>query len=363
MVSESVRLSDEDGGNAIQIPERGVHPVEQEAIVALLDRVRWDDLHVLRAMAASPSIRRSATDLGLSPNTVRARISRLEEALGTTLFFRDRNGLRITDEGRVVVKVANEMRVASVNLPMGEGNNALVKSGEIRICASEGIGTFWLTPRLLQLKQALPDLLVSLDSFSDQTVISPREHDISIGFSRPNDQEAVVAKIGTIHVIPFASEAYIQSFGRPTTLNDISGHQCVQQDAPGLSYDALSLFLGAEETQRTVSIRVSSSYSLFWAVASGVGIGALPTYIRAISKRVYPVDLPIQLKFDLWMSYNRAARKSRPLRVAIDWLRASFNPTLYPWFAEQFVHPNEFGDIIEDSQVVPIFDHLIDGMR
>jgi LysR substrate binding domain len=112
-----------------------------------------------------------------------------------------------------------------------------------------------------------------------------------------------------------------------------------------------------------VTFRVSSSYSLFWAVASGVGIGALPTYIRAISKRVHPISLPIQLKFDIWMSYSRAARKSRPVRIAIDWIRSSFNPARYPWFADEFVHPNAFGEIVHDSQVIPIFDHLIDGTR
>jgi DNA-binding transcriptional LysR family regulator len=363
MVSESVWLSEEAGGDVIQIPARGVQPIAHQEIVELVDRIRWDDLHFMRAIADATSLRQSASTLGISPNTVRARVARLERALGTTIFFRDRNGLKITAEGQAVLKIAIDMGAVSGNLLLGEGNNALVKQGEIRICASEGIGTFWLTPRLIQLKAALPDLLVSLDSFSDQNKIAPREHDISIGFTRPKDQEAVVAKVGTVHIMPFASEAYLKTYGEPKTLDEVMGHQCVQQDAPGLNYDALSMFVGTEEAKRVVSIRVSSSYSLFWAVASGTGIGALPTYIRAISKRVYPIALPIHLKFDLWMSYNRAARHSLPLRAAVDWVRASFDPVKYPWFADNFIHPDLFGDIIHDSQVVPIFDHLIDGAR
>jgi DNA-binding transcriptional LysR family regulator len=363
MVSESVTLSDGAGGNVIQFSEQGVQPIAQAKIIALIDRLRWDDLHTMRAIAEAPSIRQSATLLGVSPNTIRARLARLELALGTTMFFRDRTGLKITAEGRTVLQIALEMQALSVSLPMGEGNNALVKEGEIRICASEGLGTFWLTPRLLELKKSLPSLLVSLDSFSDQSRIAPRDHDLSIGFMRPNDQDAIVSKVGTVHLIPFASEDYIRAHGEPTGLNGVKGHHCVQQEAPGLHYDALQMFLGSQMTSEVVTFRVSSSYSLFWAVASGVGIGALPTYIRAISKRVHPISLPIQLKFDIWMSYSRAARKSRPVRIAIDWIRSSFNPARYPWFADEFVHPNAFGEIVHDSQVIPIFDHLIDGTR
>jgi len=37
-------------------------------------------------------------------------------------------------------------------------------------------------------------------------------------------------------------------------------------------------------------------------VANCVGIGALPTYARAITRRVRPLDLPIRLRFELWLS-------------------------------------------------------------
>jgi hypothetical protein len=76
---------------------------------------------------------------------------------------------------------------------------------------------------------------------------------------------------------------------------------------------------------------------------------------------VVPLDLPINLKFDLWLSYNYAARHSAPVRATIDWLRRSFDPIRYPWFMEEFVHPDHFGTPFNDSQVVPIFDHIIDA--
>ena len=146
----------------------------------------------------------------------------------------------------------------------------------------------------------------------------------------------------------------------PSTLDELAGHHYVQQVAPGLKNEALELFLGSDMLRQFVTIRVSSSYALFWAVASGSGIGVLPTYIRSLSRRVVPIDIPVQLKFELWASYSRAYRHSESVRATMNWLRTAFNSARYPWFADHFVHPRDFGDLTGDSQVIPLFDHLID---
>lgn len=345
---------------AVQNSERGVQESESRELVALLDRVHWDDLDVFRKLGDVTSLRRASTLLKLSLNTIRSRIDRLEADLGTRLFVRDRDGLKITAEGRIVLQIANDMRRASVGLPMGKGNNVLVRDGEIRLCVSEGVGTFWLTPRLLELKALLPDLVVSLDSFADQKAILTNTYDISLGFKRPEDAEAIVSKIATIHIMPFASANYLEQRGTPKTLDDMVGHDCVQQDAPGIKSDAINLFFGTELVKDFVRIRVGSSYSLFWAIASGGGIGPLPTYINAISNRVVPVDLPIQLKFELWASYSRAAQHSRPVRATMDWLRHSFDARRYPWFGDRFIHPRDFAAQAGSLHVTPLLDHLID---
>ena len=113
MVSDSVTLEDALQSEAIQNTERGVQFRASPPLRNLLDRVNWDDLHVLRNVADAVSLRRAALDLGLSVNTVRSRISRLETALNTTMFARDRHGFHITAEGRTVLSVANEIRSIS----------------------------------------------------------------------------------------------------------------------------------------------------------------------------------------------------------------------------------------------------------
>jgi DNA-binding transcriptional LysR family regulator len=360
MVTDRITISSDGGHEVIQNSEQGVQVFAPPALAELLDIVHRDDLTLMRCIGDASSIRRASGQLNISINTARTRLNRLEETIGTNMYVRDWEGLKITAEGRAVLRVANEIYHLSNGLPRGPGNSYLAREGEIRICVAEGLGTFWLTPRLLELQALLPNLVVTLDCFSDQKSFDPKDFDICIGFSRPEDQEAIVTKLATIHILPFASDDYLRKCGVPKTLDELVGHHCVQQAAPGQNYDAIRLFFGADMLNDFVKIRVSSSYSLFWAVASGVGIGALPTYIRAISRRVRPLDLPIQLKFELWASFSRSAKQSQPVRTAMDWLRTSFDPQRYPWFADEFVHPDNFGEPFEDSQIVPLFDHLID---
>ncbi len=364
MISGSVIVCEQGNGHIMQYSEQGVQLPEQgesnPKISDLIVQLNWDDLQLLNEVASQCSFRKAAIRMRLSVNTVRARIDRLEAALRTTVFRRGSAGVMITAEGQTVLQIAARMQAASVHLPLGRGDRSLVKDGELRICASEGLATFWLTPRLLELKKQLPELIISLESTSDQTRLTPDNHDLSIGFVRPSQMSMVTSKIGTVHMMPFASDGYIRNFGMPQTIDDLSAHQCVQQDAPGLSYDTLRYFLGESQAREVVTFRVSSSYSLFWAVASGIGIGALPTYIRAISKRVQPIDVPIRPRFELWLSYKEEARRSDPVRIANRWVRSCFDPQVYPWFRDEFVHPADFEPLVEDRQVIPIFDHLID---
>jgi DNA-binding transcriptional LysR family regulator len=359
MISEEVNLSDSMEDEVLQLSECPVQTKEQRDFTDLLDKVNWHDLNIVRQVAEAGSLRKASRILNLSVNTIRARLDRLEKALATTLFARSRDGLRITAEGRTVLRVANDMRLLSSGLPMARGNHVLHSEGEVRICASEGVGTFWLTLRLSALKSGLPDHMVTLDCFSDQARVAPDGYDVSVGFQKPADLEAVCARIATIHVIPFASDQYIRQRGLPTSLDDLDGHQFIHQNSPGLNSDAINLFLSPGARRKLVAMQVSSSFSLYWGVVNGAGIAVLPTYARIITRRVRPINLPIQLRFELWLSYRREARQSEPVQKVVQWLRDSFDPQLYPWFADHFVHPDSFVTTQEDSQVVPLFDQLI----
>ena len=338
-----------------QKKERGVQQLEHNGLFERLDGVHWDDLHLVKTVSVVQSFRQTAIKLGCSVNTIRARIQRLEKALGTTLFKRSRDGVSLSEDGLVILDVAMEMQSFSSRLQRGTGNNTVVQQGELRISCSEGIGSYWLTPRLSELHERLPKHIVVLDNDFDQHRIHSPDYDIRIGFAKPTDPDAIVKKLATVHQMLFASEAYIAKYGMPASINDARDHRLVLLSAPGVKSDAASLFFGEDGARQLIAARFNTGHSLLGAIAGGIGIGALPTYAGAISARLIPLDVPITLKFELWLSFDRSGANSLPVREAIDWAHRCFDQVRYPWFSDEFIHPHVF----EDQLANELRDHQL----
>lgn len=354
MIIDHLALSSESESAGIQKTEQGVQKNERCRVKERISTLHWDDLDLLRGVSTATSLRQAAHRLSISVNTVRSRISRLEEALGTTIIDRSKDRLALTKSGVDVLDIALEMQMLRGRLESGAGNKSVLNEGEIAISCTEGIGEFWLSSFLPELRACLPHYVISLNNDFDQNRIHSQSCDISIGFNRPIDQNAIVRRLSTLHFIVFASPKYLTRAGNPKSLDDLDGHSFVSQVAPGLNYDAVELFVGAVKAESFVTMKVNTSFSLFRAIVNGEAMGVLPTYAAAICKDIVPLDLPVQLKFELWLSFNRASKNSIPVRQTISWLERCFDKDKFPWFSDKFIHPDDFSGHTE--KVTPLND-------
>jgi len=357
-VGELVRVKPKNA--VIKKTERPVQGLHGAPIEALPAGLRWDDVKAFLAVAEVGSLRAAATGLHVAPNTVRARIARLEDALSTLLLERSPDGVRTTIAGARVRELAERMRGAAVDTFSREPEYELRRPGELRIGASEAVGSGWLTPRLLELQATIPDLTVALQCDYDVHTERSDELDIGLLFRPPANPELVVSKLATLHFIPFASRGYIAQFGMPTSLDDLLNHRFVEQEAPGVRSDLLNQLVGSARPPGFLPIRTNSSLALFWAVASGAGIAFMPTYVMGVTRKLVPIPLPAQFKFELFYYYHPAARTSPPVIAAVAWLRSLFDPDIYPWFRSEFVPPSQFGGAMRSTgNVIRLFEPLI----
>lgn len=302
--------------------------------------LNWDDLNFFRAIASERSFRRAAAKLKLSVNTIRARVDRLEQALGKTLFHRGRDGLSLSTEGMTTLGIVLEMDAASQRLAPRSYVDPTSSGKMLTICCTEGIGEFWLAPRLPSLLR-LVEVNVSFLCDSDQSRIHSAERDICIGFARPTNPETIVCKLATLHFTLCASKAYLERYGYPPSMDDLDGHRFIVHESYGLDREAMRQLMGEDRARRLVVARMNGSHALYQAVASGFGIGALPTYLCGLSDSIEPLGLPVVLASDLWLSFNRSSMSSQTNRDAIDWIKGCFRQATYPWFGEEFVHPRD----------------------
>src|SRR6202171_3942703 len=190
--------------------ERGV-PQEERHKVAVGSLTDWDAARVFLEVVRCGSFRSAAERLELSINVVRRRIDDFERQIGATLFTRDVHGTRLTDEGSLVVSAVERMEAASFALLRAGNSVTNALSGEVRVAITEGLGTFWLAPRLVEFQQSFPNILVDLQCAVRSADVSRYEADIAIQLLRPTAPEVTAVRLGRVRLVFFCRQKYLET--------------------------------------------------------------------------------------------------------------------------------------------------------
>jgi DNA-binding transcriptional LysR family regulator len=329
------------------ITENGGPQNERKTLPANL--TDWDAARIFLEVVRGGSFRSAAERLGLSINAVRRRVDDFERQIGTTLFTRDVQGARLTQEGTQVVAAVEQMEAAFFELlRASDAANAL--SGEVRVAVTEGLGTFWLAPRLIEFQQSFPNIMLDLQCAMRAADVSRYEADVAIHLSRPAVLDVKLVRLGRMHLLPFASQKYLETYGTPRTLSDMAKHRLVlqipdEETAKRAEETMERIFSGSVE-HPLMTIKTNISSTNYFAVANGAGIGILPTYACALGGALIPLDLDPHWSFDIWLSYHSTSGRITRVRQMIDWLIEAFNPAKYPWFRDDLIHPREFNAVV-----------------
>src|ERR1700726_1315974 len=335
--------------------ERGV-PQEERHKGAVGSLTDWDAARVFLEVVRCGSFRSAAERLDLSINVVRRRIDDFERQIGATLFTRDVHGTRLTDEGCLVVSAVERMEAASFDLLRARNSVTQTLSGEVRISVTEGLGTFWLAPRLVEFQQACPNILVDLHCAMRSADVSRHEADIAIHLSRPAALDVKLVKLGRMHLMFFASQKYLDTFGIPKTIDELVKHRLVMQVADhAAAKAAFESWFPGRSPRDLVVMKTNVSSANYWAVANGAGVGVFPTYACALGGKIIPLEVELRRPLDIWLSYHPGSRRIPRVRHMIDWLIEAFNPAKYPWFKDELIHPRELKAVYMGEPLTHLF--------
>ena len=334
--------------------ERGV-PLEERHKVTLGGLADWDAARIFLEVVRCGSFRSAAERLELSINVVRRRIDDFERQIGATLFTRDVHGTRLTDEGALVVSAVERMEAASFDLMRASGSVANPLCGEIRVAVTEGLGTFWVAPRLVEFQKSFPNILIDLQCAMRSADVSRHEADVAIHLSRPTWLDAKLVRLGRMHLMLFASRKYIETFGEPKTMEELTKHRLVLQIADQTApKEIFGSFLPGVSLREVLVMKTNARSANYWAVTNGAGIGVFPTYAQVLGGLI-PLEIKLDRSFDIWLSYHPSSSRIPRVRHMIDWLLEAFNPAKFPWFKDEFVHPREFNAVYEGESLTDLF--------
>ncbi|MBM3557816.1 MAG: LysR family transcriptional regulator, partial [Alphaproteobacteria bacterium] len=181
----------------------------------------WDDLRFFHSVARLGSFSRAGASLRVKQSTVGRRIHRLERRIGAKLFDRRHDGMRLTPVGREVLGTVETIGDLAGQVERHLTGVDQELDGVVRVAATEGIGAYWLTPRLTGFQAAYPKVVVEVLTGSEVLDLGAREADIAIRLARPTDPRLTAIKVGVIRFALFCSESYIAAHGRPKTLEEV----------------------------------------------------------------------------------------------------------------------------------------------
>ena len=302
----------------------------------------WNSIRVFLAVARFCSFRKAADELAMSVNTARRTISRLEDQLGYPLLFRESEGVRLTDEGRRVVLAARDVESSVSDMWRVAAHAERAASGPIRLAITEGLGSFWLTPRIVDYMHATgAQNRIELQCAMRSVDVLRMEADISVQLEKPNRPELKVKRLGYLHLKPFASAGYLKEFGTPKNVADMINHRVVEQQTDQLRGYELDKIFGPQIADRMVRMKTNFSSAHYWAVAKGAGIGLMPNYARAIGGDVEHIDLGFNFRVEIWLATHPEVSKSARHREFIDFLTDSFDERKFPWFGADPMSPED----------------------
>lgn len=319
---------------------------EHWALVEFPTVPNWEAAHIFLEVARCGGFRAAAQKLQQSVNALRRRVDALEEDLGVPLLIRHVNGVKLTVEGARIYDAALRMESVSFELLRAGNPSEQQVEGEVQLAATEGLGAVWILPQIPEFLRSNPKLTLNLRCTQTPPDLLRLEADISVQLERPKGPDLKVMKLGYLHMMFFASQSYIDIHGAPKSNAELKNHRLVVlTDDRGRWENAYQNALSGILPSETVVMRNNVSTAHFSSVTRGAGIGILPTYVQAIGADLVPVDLGEMIKHEIWLTYRSDAKRTARLRKTIDWIVRSFDPSRFPWFRDDFIHPARFAEI------------------
>jgi len=275
--------------------------------------MRIDEISVFINVLEAGSFAGAARRLRMPATTVSAKVAALEQRLGMTLIRRTTRKLRATPEGQAYFE---RCRIALREIETAEAElraESTAMVGPLRLTASVDIAQTLLPPVIAAFRDAYPAVHVDLIVTDRVADLVADGIDLAVRVGPLRDSSLIARAFVTGPSGLFASQAYLDRRGTPTSVDELQNHDLIALTKPW----AQPLPMLADD--RKIAVDLSGGLAcddlmtVRALVAKGLGISFLPGYLahQLDLVRVLP-DLRSPFT-GLYFAYP--AQKFVPLRV------------------------------------------------
>ena len=245
----------------------------------------------------------------------------LEQNLEARLFDRRAQGYGLTQQGEALFEFAEKMEELALSIVTQVGRSRQNAVGTIRIGATDGLGTLFLSSCLPKLRDSHPDLSVQLITLPRVISLSKREADIAIGLSRPTEGRLYGRKLTDFGWGIYGSAGYLESHPPISDIRDLGAHQLIGYISDLIYAQELEDVLSVWKDAR-VAFSSSNLIVQYEAAKAGYGLCVLPHYIASLPgdglRRVLLTQVSVIGSY--WMTVHSDMRQLARVRIVCDFI-------------------------------------------
>jgi len=276
----------------------------------------WDDVQLFALVARAGSFTDAAKSSRLSAVSIARRITALETDLEVKLFLRGTKGVLLTPAG-TSLRAKTDTATTGMNDLIDAAQRLKLTgwSSPIRITSTEPIIADLVAPRVHELVQAHPELMLELNVSNDVVSLLSHEAEIALRFAKPKGNSLKVRKVAEFRLALFRSENYETPLSRARFI----GYDDTYGAIPEI------VWMREQGFSERMILRSSSTSALVQATRSAIGIALLPSFIAKRYPDLIEVPyVPAIAKRNLWMMTHPDVAKIRETKLVMQWLATAF---------------------------------------
>ena len=283
----------------------------------------WNQARAFLATAEQGSLSAAAKTLGQTQPTLSRQVIALEKELGVLLFERVGRSMVLTAVGHELLECVREMSEAATKLSLKASGESMELEGRVTITATNTMATYHLPPVLAKIRKMAPKIELQLITCNEVRDLTRREADIAIRHGRPEQPELIAKLLGESHASLFASDSYIEKYGRPSTLTDLTTRQFIGFEAS----DTMLSFLnevGLPLTGDNFKLSTGNGVTMIELIRYGLGIGILMHEDAAQFPELKPIFPDFQpIPVPVWLVTHKELHTSLRYRLVFDCIAES----------------------------------------
>ena len=283
--------------------------------------MKWDGITEFVYVAEYESFTRAAQEMAISTAQVSRQVSALEKRLNIKLLYRTTRNVSLTEEGRVYYQHCRSILDSLDAAEQAVSNLSLKPQGMIRLTAPVTYGEQQLLPLVNDFMVQYGDIEVSAFLSNQNIDLVEGGYDLAIRVGKLSDSTMMAKKLSHRTNFVCASPSYIDQYGMPHSLTELSKHNCLLGTLDYWHFKGL----GKDRNIRVAGkVRYNSGYSLVDAALKGLGVVQLPDYYvnkhLASGELITLLDNYREPEEGIWAVYPHNRHLSPKIRLLVDYL-------------------------------------------